>query len=527
MSEYQPIQEKLKTFLEPRPSYSHTAIVEATLPFLDKIATKALYPDIPDRHRAEALKELTTLLDYLRDEELWISRYKSKRITGHFSSAAPRHPKIETLYDVLSAASQRELPRKFPSLWIAFTQKPYQKISHMMAPLFSRANALDMDHESHCYRNTYIDKNETINARELIAFLELSQAVIKDHSFQNRYKFGRADRLPYDFYPLSKHLEHLAHKVRRLTDDIDLHAITNWVSKDIAYNFAQSTSFSPEHIIALTRHHLMHHADRYTEIQIHGISRELSRIFSECMNLQAKSYCAGPEMRVYVNDYERRKLSIDVEKPSVEDVLNHLSEQCSNKRHSQLLENVKSQLSRTPEGMMPVVTLHTPEQDDKIRKERNAGFKNKFHGDDLGKKRLFIRGLVALHAEDLKRYYGATDDDIQHIKDELKIPEHIPLNIEHITDRKAIGVNLTYNLIAIPQDINTRKEKMVSAQLALHGEITEPAWIVTWHPQRDSFGRFPDLFIPKTVLNSPGIDIQAACTDYTPVVSMRHEPEAI
>jgi hypothetical protein len=189
----------------------------------------------------------------------------------------------------------------------------------------------------------------------------------------------------------------------------------------------------------------------------------------------------------------------EYKRPDLDDVLNEIIELTEGKRQKeQLADNIINYSQSPPVGMNTVVTLYYPENEH-VKKLRQAFFKSKYIGDngEEGYKKRFIKKLATENAEALKAHYGASDNDIAYMIEKGSIPDHIDLTVEHITDRNFGGTNDESNLIAMPKKINERKNKLVQAQLRLRKSQDEPCWLISWHPERNKDGSFPNLYIPN------------------------------
>ncbi len=186
-----------------------------------------------------------------------------------------------------------------------------------------------------------------------------------------------------------------------------------------------------------------------------------------------------------------QKLYTDYPKPSADDVADQVIEEAEKKlkgnpaKRDRVIRNFEETRAQKPDQMDEVVLLHYRESDD-IRKIRKSLFRKE--------KTDFLKGLAADHSNDLYAV-GLSDNDIDQMAQDGKIPEGSGLTVEHIIDREHGGTNHAHNFILMSAEINAQKDLLKKSQMHALSDSDAGCWIVSWVPKKDEDGMYPFIYM--------------------------------
>lgn len=509
---FQTLKPRLLDYIGPRTVWEHERLQDSVARFAQRVSQEEIYPALP----AEQRSILSGACDHLN---VWLgreARMLARRAFNREAEPADSCPDgdLTTVRDMLEAIPLRRLPDNFPGFLTRRFNNPQTKLGRILMPLYAQADRIDGDYTRELLQRTYLPRKGPLDIRELLSFLKLYQkAVVSPAAWKNTAS-SSIDIYFQNKAHLAAEIEFLLRDMKPLASDIRLPVDDFEITRDHVDDFLHTLPFKPEHIIALTRYYTEHHKERFTQIQLGRIERQLSRIFFFCFLMHTKSFDALDTTLAYVAQRNRKESWIEISRPALEDVTSALERTITGdnipKRRKEIYAKFLNQRASIPAGMEEVVTLYYPESEE-TRKERHASFKNSNYNMREGARRRFIGSLAAMHAAELRRHYNADNHDIAYMRERHSVPAHLDITVEHITDRKAGGTNLQENMIAMPRWLNAKKEALIHAQLALLGTPDKPVWIISWHPRRNRFGDFPDLYIPEKPVPRLAITNGAAC----------------
>lgn len=528
MTRYDTVKLRLLEFVGARAPCSHAQLGAGILDFLNRVSSGVLYGDMPSRQDLEGLlRDLVAALareDYLingpslaplkgltaifmRHDKDHLAVFMNK--AGAVDSA--QRPRFDTLTNILDAVPSREMPDSFPDMICRITHRPQQRMGRVLSALYGMADTIENNATGVMLGRTYLSEKGPLDIRELIFILNLYAQALQTPRYQRMFSAGHT-AYPYNSsLSLAAEIRFLVRDLTLLANDIQMEGDSCDIGRHETDDFLKTVSFRPEHVIALTRYYVEHHRDRLNKHQYNAIERQLSRVFFQCHLVQTKAHDFQSVQLANAAQTRRRDAWVELSRPSVTDTLLRLADPSEkNRKQAQKYLEFDAQRAMMPPGMEEVVTLYYPENES-IRKTRSHAFKAKYHGTREGAKRSFIRHVAICYGEELKRHYNVTEAEISQLRHGT-IPETVDLTVEHITDRKFGGTNHFENLIIMPRWINDHKERMIQAQMAALGPLKEPTWIITWHPVRDRFGNFPDLYLPPNGIKIPSLSPKAACT---------------